>query len=274
MTPEFVSAATLVGLALIVILLLLFTTGRIGDRDRLANGLGHEIERLNKTVDTLLTRNDEVIKHNTDLLAEIVILRNELVRTQADLKGALERINVLVGKVSATGVTIGRPAKPLLLVMCNTIFGEDDAAAIRRTGIPFHRLRNATSDDFDRYLQGCRQDNATPWYVQLSAHMGVEGVQFADTTVSANWLQQRIRGIQVLVMAGCTNERVASQLVGLAQFVVIVYESIDTTNAQDFSFAFWSRIASNSDPVAAFAGALAECPQVSEFVQMRSVRST
>jgi len=267
MTPEFTNSAMLVGVILIIILLFLFVTGRIGSSNRLANGLSHEVERLNSTIDTLLKRND-------DLLLEIGKLRVDLERTQAELHQALERINVLVGRVSINTQPAPRPAKPLLLVMCNTIFGEDDAAAIRRTGIPFHRLRNATSDDFDRYLQGCRQDNATPWYVQLSAHMGVEGVQFADTTVSANWLQQRIRGIQVLVMAGCTNERVASQLVGLAQFVVIVYESIDTTNAQDFSYAFWSRIASNSDPVAAFAGALAECPQVSEYVQMRSARST
>jgi len=269
MTPEFVSAATLVGLALIVILLLLFTTGRIGDRDRLANGLGHEIERLNKTVDTLLTRNDEVIKHNTALLAEIVTVRNELVRTQTDLKSALERINVLVGKVSATNVTTGRPAKPLLLVQCNKLFGEDDAQSIRRVGIPFQRLPNCTAQKFDEYLQDYREDKSSPWWIQISAHMGPDGIAFADGVKDVSWLGQRIRDVRVLVLAGCENEAVGRQLVGLAQYVIVIYEAINSRDAQAFSFAFWRAINEELGPREAFRRALIECPQTSEVIQMR-----
>lgn len=167
-----------------------------------------------------------------------------------------------------------RPAKPLLLAQCNALFGEDDAQALRRTGIPFHRLANATSVDFDRYLQACRQDGTTPWWVVISAHMGPAGVQFADGVKGVNWLSQRIRGVRVLMLAGCENEEVAAQLVGsaLAKHVIVIYEKIDTVNAQDLAFAFWSRIWCGAAVPDAFAGALEECPQVSEFVQMRTAR--
>jgi hypothetical protein len=165
-----------------------------------------------------------------------------------------------------------RPAKPLLLAQCNQLFGEDDALAVRRTGIPFHRLKNCTALDFDRYLQAGRQDRATPWWVQISAHMGSTGILFADGVRSTAWLSQRIRGVRVLVLAGCENEEVGAQLVGLAVHVIVVYETIDTQNAQDFSYAFWREIGDGAEPPDAFARALEECPQVSEFVQMRTAR--
>jgi hypothetical protein len=261
MTSEFVNVATLVGLGLIVILLFLFTTGRIGSRDRLANGLGHEVERLNSTVDTLLKRND-------DLLVEIAKLRTELEKTQGELRVALERITLLDGKASLPGTT-GRPAKPLLLVQCNKIFGDDDAQAIRRVGIPFHRLQECTSQKFDSYLQDFREDKASPWFVQISAHMGVDGVEFTDGVKGVQWLSQRIRDVRVLVLAGCENEEVGRQLVGLAQYVVVIYESISSRDAQSFSFSFWRAINEELGPREAFRRALIECPQTSEYIQMR-----
>lgn len=227
--------------------------------------LQEEVGRLNATVDILLKRNEE-------LRASLLKMQTELTDTTRQLAEAQARIRVLEARQTSQNLLEKRPAKPLLLVMCNRLFGEDDALAIRRTGIPFHRLKDATALDFDRYLQACRQDGTTPWWIQISAHMGADGVQFADGVKTATWLSQRIRGVRLLVMAGCDNEDVAGQLVGLAQHVVVIYEAIDTTNAQDFSYALWSRIATGADPIDAFAGALAECPQVSEFVQMRSAR--
>ena len=74
------------------------------------------------------------------------------------------------------------------------------------------------------------------------------------------------------MLAGCENEEVGAQLVGLARHVILVYESIDSQSAQDFSFAFWREIGDGTDPPDAFARALDECPQVSEFIQMRTAR--
>lgn len=250
----------MLGLGLLIAIGANVRQNALGPRTNLAE----EVARLNATVDILLKRNEE-------LRLSVVKMQDELNAAHGQLVEAQARIRSLENRQDAALVE-KRPAKPLLLVMCNRLFGDDDALAIRRTGIPFHRLKDATALDFDRYLQACRQDCTTPWWVQISAHMGPEGVQFADSIKTATWLSQRIRGVRLLVMAGCNNEDVAAQLVGLAQHIVVIYEAIDTTNAQDFSYALWSRIAAGADSVDAFAGALAECPQVSEFVQMRSAR--
>ncbi len=234
----------------------------------------------------LLSRLNAAVAEIGDLRVLLVTANQELARLRpaldvatveiGRLRSALEVANIEIGRLrAALGVETlpdKRPAKPLLLAQCNKIFGEDDAIAIRRVGIPFQRLQNCTSSDLDRYLQAGRQDRQTPWWLQISAHMGPTGIQFADGVKSTSWLSQRIRGIRVLVLAGCENEEVGSQLVGLARHVILVYESIDSQSAQDFSFAFWREIGDGTDPPDAFARALDECPQVSEFIQMRTAR--
>lgn len=237
---------------------------------------GGRIETLEGTVDTLLTKLTETQKEVGDLRHENENLRRDNVSIREQLNRANQRIAELEVSM-AYGLppaqeNAKRPAKPLLLVQCNQIFGEDDALAIRRVGIPFHRLKNCMSGDLDRYLQAGRQDHTTPWWCQISAHMGADGIQFADGVKTPTWLSQRIRNIRVLVLAGCENEEVGAQLVGLARHVVIVYEAIESQYAQDFSFAFWSAINKGAEPSDAFARALDECPQVSEFVSMRTAR--
>jgi ATP/maltotriose-dependent transcriptional regulator MalT len=237
------------------------------------------------------TRRSETRKERSDVQAErITILENTVNTLLLKLNDAQREIDTLRQQLNTANQRIAelevnlrmpggttepfkRPAKPLLLVQCNQLFGEDDALAIRRIGIPFHRLKDATSADFDRYLQAGRQDHTTPWWCQISAHMDAKGIQFLDGVKDKTWLSQRIRGIRILVLAGCANEEVGAQLVGLARHVVVVYEAIESQYAQDFSFAFWKEISEGAEPADAFARALDECPQVSEFVQMRTARA-
>lgn len=231
--------------------------------------LNRRVEDLESTVKILLADNRED-KIKIDALEKKLDIANDRIR---DLEARLLRYEPSKPVDDPEfAVRDRRPAKPLLLCQCNKLFGEDDALAIRRVGIPFQRLQECTGEKFDRYLQAARQDGTTPWWLQISAHMGAEGIMFADGVKSATWLSQRIRGIRILLLAGCENEEVAAQLVGLAKHVVIVYETIESQNAQDFSFSFWREIAGKAEPPDAFARALQDCPQVSEFVQMRSAR--
>ena len=229
------------------------------------------------TLPTLQTdREAQLVERVSELQATVdtlLIKLNDAQREIERLRARVTELEVAQRREVPEGHEL-RPAKPLLLAQCNTLFGEDDAQALRRAGIPFHRLANATSTDFDRYLQACRQDGTTPWWVVISAHMGPDGVRFADGVKGVAWLSQRIRGVRVLMLAGCENEEVAAQLVGsgMAKHVIGVYERIDSTNAQDLNYAFWSRIWRGASVPDAFAGALEECPQVSEFVQMRTAR--
>ncbi len=244
-----------------------------------ARGDGHKAVDLLDRLNVAIEKIGELRTALEAALTESARLRMALEVSNVEngrLRAALDVANIEVSRLR-TALAVGvpgekRPAKPLLLAQCNKLFGEDDALAIRRTGIPFHRLQEATAEKFDRYLQAMRQDGTTPWWVQISAHMGPSGILFADGVRSTGWLSQRIRGVRVLLLAGCENEEVGGQLVGLAKSVVVVYESIESEDAQNFTFAFWREIGDGQEPNDAFAAALEECPQVSEFVQMRTAR--
>jgi hypothetical protein len=220
------------------------------------------ISELESTVATLLAKLNEAQRQIDDLLLKL----REAVTRIKELESVYEPDIHRAARNQ-------RPAKPLLLAQCNQLFGTDDAQAIRRTNIPFQRLTNCTAFRFDRYLQAGREDGTFPWWVQISAHMGIEGVEFADGIKTKDWLSQRVNGVRVLVLAGCENEEIGAQLVGLAKHVVVIYEAIESQNAQDFSYAFWRAVGENYDAADAFAQALQACPQVSEFVQMRTARA-
>jgi hypothetical protein len=257
LTTEFAQGALLMSVALFGAFLVLSLTGRMPRSTTRVQ----DIEGMVRILQRDHIRDQERIEHLEQKLIEatarIQLLEQELLQYRAVDPGNTKR-----------------PPKPLLLVQCNRLFGEDDALAVRRTGIVFHRLKNCTGADFDRHLQAMRQDGTTPWWVQISAHMGPTGIEFTDGIKSVTWLSQRIRGLRILVLAGCENEEVAAQLSSnqLAKHVVAIYETIETQNAQDFTYAFWREIADGSEPPDAFAAALNECPQVSEFVLMRTAR--
>ena len=260
LTTEFAQGALLMSAILTVVYGVLFVAGRL---PRTSTRM-QDVEGMVRILQKDHIRDQERIAHLEQKLAE-----------------ATTRIQLLEQELSQYRMTDSaisdnakKPPKPLLLVQCNKLFGEDDALAVRRTGIVFHRLKNCTGTDFDRHLQAMRQDGTTPWWVQISAHMSAEGILFSDGVKSTTWLSQRIRGIRILVLAGCENEEVAAQLIGkqLAQYVVAIYETIESQNAQDFSYAFWREIGDGSEPSDAIAAALNECPQVSEFVLMRTAR--
>jgi len=258
MIETFVNPGTflmLVGFTLIIVFMAL--TGRMPRKAEMSR-----LRRLEATVETLQEGHIRDQKRISQLERELSLARLEI-----------DRLERLLQEYRGIDLNITLPpAKPLLLVMCHPKFGEDDVQAIRRTQIPFQRLKDATAKDFDRFLQEARQDGTTPWWVQISAHMGEAGIQFADGVQPVGWLSQRIRDIKVLMLAGCDNERVAAGLVGLAQHVLVIYEEVETVYAADFTYAFWSRIGRGFDPVDAYAQALTECPQISEFVWMRSAR--
>jgi hypothetical protein len=267
MTSEFVNVATLVGLGLIVILLFLFTTGRIGSRDRLSNGLSHEIQRLNLTIDTLLKRNEE-------LLAEIGRLRIELERTQTDLRGALERNNVLVGKVQSLPSLVTEAAYlgPKLLVGV----GDDPALLLdvtilrtvkSKTGLDYNRIQPVTKDGLERMLARRRLAGDPVRYVHLGVHAGPQGLQFADGLATGAWLSEHFAGVLVLLIAGCQADGVGD-LLGVVPAVITLREDLRHEDAADLTLAFWTAIGEGLTATAAFLRMRERCPAVADFAEL------
>jgi hypothetical protein len=220
-------------------------------------------------------------KISADLRQELSGVRSALDTANIEigrLRAALDISNVELGRLRATmsgsETLLKRPIKPLLLAQCEPAFGDVDAQAIRRTGILLQRLRQCKGDDLDRALQTGREDGQTVWWLQISAHMGDTGIKFADGIKSVEWLSQRIRGVQVLFLAGCENEEIGAQLVGanMAQHVIAMTEPVESRNAADFTFAFWRAVSEGGSVPDAYEQALQICPQISEMVMLRSAR--
>jgi hypothetical protein len=208
------------------------------------------------------------------LRAALETANTEILRHRTALEGANVELISLRIKLTALALPTNQILKPFLLVQCNTTFGNTDAQALRRTGIPFQRRACCTASDFDQALQTGREDGQVPLYVQISAHMNAQEIQFFDGPKPIEWLSQRIRGIQVLFLAGCDNEEIGAALVGqnLAQHVITMFEPVDSRDAGNFTFAFWRATSEGSTVTDAFEQALNICPQIQEFVQLRSTR--
>ncbi len=162
------------------------------------------------------------------------------------------------------------PAKPLLIIC-----GDDqdlctnDRQALRRAGVPFQRLTHATKQSIADELRRRRQSgNLYPW-VHIPAHANAVGIALADGVAEPGWWHEQLDGIRVVFLAACQTSSVADVLAGLVT-VVFVYEDIDDRDASDFTYAFWRRMQTNGDPVAAYQAAIIEVPTVAEFTDIRS----
>jgi hypothetical protein len=257
-------------------------------------GLGYVALQANRTstanrenTQTLLARFNGSIAELATIKELLAVATAELARLRPALDAANTEINRLRAALDASSQELAalrvaitqkvpgpKLLKPLLLIQCDPAFGETDAQALRRTGIAFQRRSKCTLASFDEVLQTGREDNQTALWLQISAHMNDTRIKFFDQDASIEWLSQRIRRISVLFLAGCENEDVGKQLVGtmLAMNVITVLEPIDTKDAGNFTFAFWRAMSDGYTVNEAFEQALAICPVVSEFVQLRTAR--
>src|SRR3990167_7378492 len=161
------------------------------------------------------------------------------------------------------------PAKPLLFVCGpDNRLCEIDRQALRRTGISFQRLYDATktmiSDELRRHRQ---DDNLYPW-LHITAHANEEGIQLADGLAPPAFWNDILSGVQVVFLAACQTANVADALAGMVT-VVYVLEDIDNRDASDFTYAFWRRMREHGDPVQAYRQAVVEAPQIAEFTDIR-----
>lgn len=189
------------------------------------------------------------------------VVQNELERQLRDA------LNTIPKQITISAVT--PLIKPLLLIC-----GPDnnlclaDRTALRRAGIAFHRLINASRDDVENELRRRRQDNTLYPWVHVTAHAGKEGVLLADGLADADWWSDTFDGVEVLFLASCTSSAVADKLAGMMA-VVYMQEDVKSADAADFTYAFWSSMAVKNDPLEAYRQALRAVPAVAEFVDFR-----
>ena len=162
------------------------------------------------------------------------------------------------------------PHATLLVVIGADASLRIDLAALRKvkrqTGLGFHRLTDASTEDLDAYLRRERSCGRPVSLLHLAVHAGHEGVQLADGEVDGEWLSERLLGVQVLLLAGCQGDRIGDWL-GVVPFVITIDAAIGHDDAAVLCEHFWMGIGQGLAPNAALDAALAACaPVVAEYV--------
>ena len=219
-------------------------------------------------------RLEAVETRNSELLAQVHFLVAELKRTGAAQGVLAARVNELMLQQAATAQQVSRAnrgdlVKPLLLIcadedqLCN-----QDRNALRRAGISFQRLRNATKESIERELRRRRQDESLYPWLHITAHAGPGGVDLYDGLAPPTWWSDRLDGFDIVFLAACQGSNVADAIAGLVT-VVFLQEDVDNQDAADFTYVFWSNVIAGASAQEAYARGINVVPQISEFVDIR-----
>ena len=206
---------------------------------------------------------------------------NELenkVRTMENLvNNLLERITQLNARqfeplkeeIKSLKINTKRPTRPVLLVYGTAEFGEQDRNSLRRAGISFFRLKQANLEELKNELHRRRSEENLYDIVHISSHGGGEKLLLATEEVDAIELSNVLVGVRGIFLATCSNHNIADKLLGIVNYVVVIYEEISTQLLANFVFEFYKRYKNDWDIEVAFNEALVVMPEVSEFVDLR-----
>jgi len=208
---------------------------------------------------------------------DIAGLQRMLVEKQNEIDQLRERIRQL-----ERGAIV-QDAPPVLIERRQVLWaciGDDpmlklDLAFLRRvqaqTQTRLATLDPVTKKDLEAALDRERRNRTPIRFLHLGVHSDQAGVQFADGVATWDWLSERLAGVQVLMLAGCSNDQLADKLRVVDTVVSIRAREIQNNDASQFVEAFWSTVLSRNGLTRseAFEQALAIAPaRVGEFVQL------
>ena len=149
---------------------------------------------------------------------------------------------------------------------------QEDLAQLRRvqatTNIRISRLLPVSKASLERTIERHRAAGNPVRLLHLSVHSGPHGLLFSDGIADGMWLSQQLAGVEIAVLAGCSNDAVAD-LLRVVPAVVSMREDVNNHDAAMFSGAFWLAVGQGMDANEAFERALQRAPAlVGEFVEL------
>lgn len=204
---------------------------------------------------------------------DIAGLQRMLVEKQNEIDALKDRLRQL-----ERGVNTDNPATPterrrvLLVGIGDDVMFQEDLAQLRRvqsqTNIRISRLLPVTRASLERTIERHRASGTPVKLLHLAVHSGPDGLAFEDGIADGLWLSQHLAGIEIAVLAGCSNDAVAD-LLRVVPAVVSMREDVDNRDAAIFAGAFWLAVGQNMDANEAFERALQRAPAlVGEFVEL------
>lgn len=210
---------------------------------------------------------------------DVSSLQRMLVEKQNEIDALKERIRQLErGQAVETAPPMslaGGPTPRQVLLAC---IGNDpllrlDLAHLRRvqaqTNFRLAVLDPVTLVDLENTLDRQRLNGTPIRFVHFGVHSDQNGLYLADGVATWQWLSERLDGVEVLLLAGCSNDRVADKLRVVDAVVSVRAREIQNKDASLFVEVFWLAIGNGASAQAAFEQALERAPaRVGEFVEL------
>ena len=204
---------------------------------------------------------------------DIAGLQRMLVEKQNEIDQLRERIRQL-----ERGAIVDNPNTPterrrvLLVGIGDDAMLQEDLAQLRRvqsqTNIRISRLMPVSRASLERTIERHRAAGTPVKLLHLAVHSGPQGLLFEDGIADGLWLSQHLAGIDIAMLAGCSNDTVAD-LLRVVPAVVSMREDVDNRDAAIFAGAFWLAVGLGMDANEAFERALQRAPAVvGEFVEL------
>ena len=223
------------------------------NRSKLLNLLNIEDDQVTKLKQQIseMERKISALEATIQVLLKSIPQQNQIIREE-------EKV-VLKKKI----------ARPVLLVYGEAEFGEEDRTAMRRAGLSFFRLRAANLKSLYDELQRRRSEGTLYDMVHISAHGDLENIGLGNDMVDGSELSNIFSGIRGVFLNACSNQYIADKLIGVVNYVIVIYDEIETGIAASFAYEFYKRYALDLDIEKAFSGALLIMPDISDFVDLR-----
>jgi len=215
----------------------------------------------------------ELQRKVSDLQRDVASLQRMLVEKQNEIDALNKRIRDLERGATFDSTPSSSERRRVLLVgIGDDTMLQEDLAQLRRvqaqTNIRISRLMPVTRASLERTIERHRAAGTPVKLLHLAVHSGPDGLIFSDGLATGMWLSQQLAGVDIAMLAGCSNDGVAD-LLRVVPAVVSMREDVDNRDASIFAGAFWLAVGQGLDANEAFERALQRAPTlVGEFVEL------
>ena len=237
---------------------------------RRSKALPVQYETKERALERCIAEMEETIKRLESTVATLQALLY-------DKHNEIDALNKRIRDLERGGPQDSTPAsnerrRVLLVGLGDDAMLQEDLAQLRRvqaqTNIRISRLLPVSKASLERTIERHRAAGTPVKLLHLAVHSGPDGLQFSDGVADGMWLSQQLAGVEIAVLAGCSNDAVADML-RVVPAVVSMREDVNNHDAAMFAGAFWLAVGQGMDANEAFERALQRAPAlVGEFVEL------
>lgn len=174
------------------------------------------------------------------------------------------------------------PRREMLVAVVDDPGLKMDLVIFRRAHIPFIRLRPVTLSSFEVAINRARREGKPFRHIHIAAHTSADGADFSGELATPEWLSERMRDVEILLIAGCESSEIGDWLAGIANYVVTMAEPVSAgtrpalSDIGIFAEVFWASVYDGKTAPDAFYAAIERSPTwIGEIAEIHTgIRAT